>query len=157
VPARALFWALIYLAGGAAGNTMSGRLAFLTELFEEDAKGVDSDGRAGEKIAGTVGTLTLSVREDGWFSLGNGAGDDRMSSMDAGSAKGEPVFMQHQGNGVYVGAGARAMGVGRKGDTVRVLSYTDKPPKAFNRPALSAKVTKYVTGLTTSAFRLKVR
>lgn len=154
---KALYWALVYAFGGTKGDQVSGRMAYLTQLYAEVDETAEVAGRTEDKYAGSVGILSVGTDASGLVSVKNGVGSDRVKALATCLAQGVAAFPQHQVNSVHAGPGANAMGVGLNGDTVLTNAQADKAEKIGSRVSSSAKKgVPQADGSVTSAFQVVI-
>jgi hypothetical protein len=141
LPFKALFWGLQYLLAG-SDAAVKGRLRHLTELVVEDSQGPVVKGLAKVKRENTLGFLGVYVGVSGQVNVCNAASipvdsdvkvDGLVSSIGALDAAGIPWAMQHQGAALYVGPGAQALGMAKRGRKRIYVMAIDRATKTFQR------------------------
>lgn len=141
---KALYFSAWYALQGDSGNTMKGRLAFLTELYADPGHGELRLGSVGAYYDNQPGKLVVEATENLGMKLSNGASRTVMDIVKHCYGQTEPInaIPSHQADSVAVGDEAcagKGLAIVKKGDGYQVVTRvpaSTEIKKVINRFAL---------------------
>lgn len=147
LPLKALYWALWFAINDEGGNALSGKLAYLTDLYQDPGYGEVREGVGELKYSYQLGLLKAGVDRDRGeldIRIRNGGGAEVLAAAIALDKAGIPYLPGHQADKITYGPGANALGLDFVGDrVVGNIPHHRKAEKILNSFALDKATTNY--------------